>query len=357
MSADITGESDWSSKRRFQAEEIRRGFSDAQLEQLCAPSLGKFGRPKFGLITGREPYWPAELYSFGRGLRMLARLPQWIPIPANLEHGVDHRTYLDGGQETQRSRYFLAWQGWRARAEDRTDKKIHLTLHPMVALRKTLKLEKLECAKGTLVFIPHSDREWQAANDFSESLKDFLSLPLEFHPIVFCIQMRDIEKGMHRQLRSYDVPIVSAGDINSRWFAERFYSILRHFVFSSSTDVGSHVFLSEEMGVNFFLLGAPELRQRARDLFVSLDPSLGPVSYRLEHWEKVFSEFPPRPSVVKDQLVDYALGTGVPYSVHRRRLQRLFLQELLFNGANMGFEGLARIKNRFRRLFRWASLD
>lgn len=336
-------------KRSFDSAEVRGGFSDAELEELCEPDLGRLGQPKYGLITGREPYWAGEIYSFGRGLRMLAGFPQWWPIPANLDHGVDHRTYLEGGQQTQRSRYFLSWQGWRARAEERTKKKIHLTLHPMVALRWVLGIEKLATATGTLVFVPHSLPDFETATDFSESMGEFLALPSEFHPVVLCIQMRDIEKGLHRKLRRFNLPIVSAGDLNSRWFANKFYSLLQNFRYASSTDIGSHVFLAEEMGVHFFLRGDSELRRQERNHSLSRYPRFREINHRLEYWEEIFSEFPPRASVEKDQLLDYALGTGVPFSVHRKRLRALFLRESFLNCPNMVAEGLARIRNRMRR--------
>lgn len=336
-------------RKSFSPEEIHSGFSDDQLENLCAQDSGMFGPRGHGVVSGREPYWAAELYSFGRGLRMLARLPQWLPIPANLDHGVDHRTFLEGGQESQRSRYFLSWQGWRARAEVRTKKRIHLTLHPMVALRIARGIEKWPGAKGTLIFVPHSLPDMDNNTEFSESMEEFLTLPPEFHPIVLCVQMRDIEKGLHRKLRSFGIPIVSAGDINSPWFAERFYSILQNFQYSSSTATGSHVFLSEEMGVQFFLMGDRELRMREREAYLLTYPRFAEIHHRLDYWEAVFSEFPPHRSVQKDLLLDYALGTGVPFSTHSKRLRRLFLREIFLNLPNMVLEGVSRIANKVRR--------
>ncbi len=333
-------------KKTFDTDEVKTGFSDDQLEALCKPEVGKFGQLKFGLLTGREVYYAAELYSLGRGLRMLARFPQWVPIPANMEHGLDYRTFLEGAQETQRSRYFLSWQGWRARAEASTSKKIHLTLHPMVALRIRLGITRMPSAKGTLIFVPHSLPDWEHAHDFSESMTDFEKLPESFKPLVLCIQMRDIEKGLHKKLRKFGLPIVTTGDVNSKWFADRFYSILRNFEYSSSTDVGSHAVLSEEMGVHFFLIGDRELRASERNHEENRLVTLGDLRYRAEHVEEMFLDFPPIPSVEKDQFLDYCLGTGVPLSVHERELRRLFLRETLLNSPNMFFEGFYRLARK-----------
>lgn len=333
-------------KKSFSPEEVKGGFSDAHLEELCEPDLGRFNQAKFGVITGREPYWAAELYSFGRGLRMLAGLPQWLPLPANLDHGIDYRTQLVGAHETQRSRYFLSSQRQRARAEDRTNKKIHLTLHPMVALRISLGILKLPTAEGTLIFPPHSLPELATATKFSDSMEEFLSLPPEFHPLILCIQMRDIERGLHRELRRFKLPIVSAGDVNNRWFGDRFYSILRNFRYSSSTVIGSHTFLSQEMGVDFFLTGDAEIRRIEKEHNHKNVPGMEEFDHRTAYWERLFSEFPPRPSFEKDQLLDYTLGTGEPFSVHRRRLRWLFLSEYLLNFSNMFAEGLSRLANR-----------
>lgn len=278
---------------------------------------------------------------------MLARFPQWLPIPANLDHGVDIRTYLAGGQETQRSRYFLSWGAWRARAESQSTKKIHLTLHPMVALRTKLKITKLPDAKGTLIYVPHSLPDWDPKADFADSMDDYASLPNHFKPLVLCLQMRDIEKGLHKKLRHFGLPIVTAGDINSRWFADRFYSILQNFQYSSSTDTGSHSFLAEEMGVSFFLRGSQSVRDQERQYELSLWPQLGETMYRTRDCENLFSQFPPSRSIERDQMVDYCLGTAVSYSTHSKNLRRLFIREFFLNCPNMLIEGLLRLRNRF----------
>lgn len=331
----------------FDYEETLFGFSDEQLEALCHDGKGEIGQPAIGMFASRlSVYGASNMYSLGRGLRALARFPQWFPIPASMDHGIDTRTFLRGYQETERSRYFISWSGWRARAEGKTNKKIHLTLHPMVAIRHKLHLEKLPSARGTLIFVPHSLPDWSVEQDFSESMEDFLQLPSEFHPLVFCIQMHDVNKGMHKKLRRYGIPIVSAGNLYHYWFADRFYSILRNFQWASSTDIGGHALLAEEMGVHFFLRGSSELREKARDYEVSSGQIDGDGSHRLRYMATVFSEFPPSASVEKDQFLDYALGTGVPTSEHRRRLRWFFLREIFLNFPNMVLEFSCRVRGK-----------
>ena len=309
--------------KSFTPEEVRVGFSDQQLEELCQPGVSEF-------FSKLIPYPASEMNGLGRGLRALARFPRWLPIPASLEHGVDFRTHLEGYQEKEFSRYFLTWSRWRVRAEETTTKKIHLTMFPLVGLRKKLKIQKLASAQGTLIFIDHSLPGWNPPDDVVESIEHFSRLAPEFHPLVLCIHMHDVNKGLHLRLKEFGMPIVTAGSIYNYWFADRFYSILRNFQYATSPRIGTHTLLSEEMGVRFFLGGNPKLIERQVNPPVSSGP-LSDDEYRYADMAKAFSVFPPLPSLEKEQLVDYSLGTGIPYSEHSTRLKLFFFRETVLN--------------------------
>lgn len=286
----------------------------------------------------------AELYSIGRGLRSLAGVPSWLPIPFTVDHAIELTDFLYGSQEGQRSRKHVSWSKWRASSEQFSTKAVHLTMHPMVALRRMQGIHQLKSAKGTLVFVPHSLPYHELEVAFEDEIEAFLSLPKDFQPLVLCLQMYDVHKGLHKRLRKFNLPIVSAGDINSLWFADRFYSILQNFRYASSPTYGSHAFLSEEMGVSFFLRGDASAARKEINANSSGwgNPGNGSSLHRALHFDKVFRAFPPVRSLHKDQLVDYALGTDVPLSVHRKHLKRLFWGELFLNFSNFVSESATR---------------
>jgi hypothetical protein len=338
------------SRVRFKSEEVYIGFSDEELEELCRNKTSFFGRPGSGkLLSAVEAYPASEMYSLGRGLRATAGFPRWFPIPASMDHGIDFRTHLEGYQEAEFARYFLTWSKWRTRSEERTKKKIQLIMFPMVALRRKLQMQKLPTARGTLVFMDHSLPGWSQPGDFSKSLERFLNLPKEFHPLVLCLHMHDINKGAHRQLRTHNIPIVTAGDIHSYWFADRFYSILQNFQFSTSSMVGTHTFLSQELGVHFFLGEDTEIREGQRNRKLELHPPVNDWRYRYEQMARVFSEIPPGPSIEKDILVDYALGTGVPFAENAAQLRWFLLREIFLNSPRMALQLFTRFVRALSR--------
>lgn len=72
------------------------------------------------------------------------------------------------------------------------------------------------------------------------------------------------------------------------------------------------------------------------------NPGSGSPLHRALYFDNVFRAFPPVRSVYKDQLVDYALGTDIPLSVHRKHLKSLFWEESFLNFPNLLSEGATR---------------
>tara|TARA_Y100001958_G_C21246283_1_gene576621 strand:- start:5927 stop:6451 length:525 start_codon:yes stop_codon:yes gene_type:complete len=69
----------------------------------------------------------------------------------------------------------------------------------------------------------------------------------------------DIQKKIHLKLRKLNVQIVTAGDIESRNFIDKFYSLITKFKYAtsvkSSTTLGSHFFYCVNAGLSYFFMG------------------------------------------------------------------------------------------------------
>jgi hypothetical protein len=143
-------------------------------------------------------------------------------------------------------------------------KKSYHIPHPWVFYRKTHFPSLPSKRTGTLVFFPHSNTTTTPAFEDLDSYIDGLkALPAKYQPIVICLSFHDVAKGLHRKLRKYHLPLVTAGTTNSRSFVDRFYSLLYQFRYSSSPNIGSHTFYVIEAGVPFFLYGPyPEFQIR-----------------------------------------------------------------------------------------------
>lgn len=347
----ITSKEIWTN---FSEEEVLGGFSDEFLEDLCRrddkKTFGSFRQVRNSGLD-REIYYMASIYSLGRGIKMMAGIPQWLPVPATIDHAVEQSDALYGSQQTQLSRYHLTWSKWRIAAEGSTHKKIHFTMHPMVAIRRLKKLSKLVAARGTIIFVPHSDQQTDTHVDFPRLIDSVLSLPENLKPLVLCLHMEDINRGLHKKLRKFGLPIVTAGNANSLWFADRFYSILRNFQYGTSSVNGSHSFLAEEFGVSFFLLGDQVEALEVNRLHSAIHPEGSQGLHRAQRFDEVFRTFPPTRTVEKDQLVQYALGTDIPLSEHQKLLRNLLWSELFLNGPNMFQELLRRLKGRIGKRY------
>jgi len=128
--------------------------------------------------------------------------------------------------------------------------------HPWLKYRRDFYPDLPSDRRGTLVFYSHSnDTTTPVFNSLDEYMANLLALPEKFHPVVICLSFHDIRKGLHKKLRAYGIPMVTAGTTNSKYFVDRFYQLVRRFSYSCSPNVGSHTFYLLEAGVPFFIFG------------------------------------------------------------------------------------------------------
>lgn len=321
----------------FTAERMFGGFTAKEISFLCDSDGARSERRQYSPFPW--VYWGSEHYSFGRCYREVSGYPRWLPIAVNSDHGVGEAQSLLETEKTAGARVHLVWSAWRVGYWN-NEKEFHRTLHPWVGFRRLRGLGPKPSAQGTLVFLPHSlpgvdpyiDDGWEELIDKSKRL------PPDFQPVVFCIQMHDVNKGSHESLLASGLPVVTFGESTGPFFVERFYSGIFNFRYSASNSVGSHTFICQEAGVDFFLLGDPYERDAAVSAGV-LGQSLETYSHEFEsqvRWRKdylhgVFSNFPPEKSMAKSMLMRDALGLDFTVRDAGKGLRILLWAQLLAN--------------------------
>lgn len=128
--------------------------------------------------------------------------------------------------------------------------------HPWVFYRKKYWGNPASPRTGTLVFYAHSNGACNPLyNNFDDYIEALTKLPKKYQPISICMSFHDIEKGTHKKLRKYGIPIVTAGSTRARDFVDRFYSLIYQFRYATSPNIGSHTFYVLEAGIPFFIFG------------------------------------------------------------------------------------------------------
>jgi len=325
-------------------ERIYAGFAASELELLCDWSLRGYDLD-LPYKSSIWIYWAAELYSFGRCYREWIGLKSWYPLPIIGDHGVDLSGVLGLSESRINTASYVTWDLDRSKSlKKRSEKRIIRIPHPWITFRRRNRLSKKNSARGTVIFLSHSTVGKDFVDyDYDKYFSELVSLPEEYHPLVICMHMHDINKKYHLNFRKYGIPIVTAGDTSSPYFIERFYSIISRFNFATSNTGGSELFYCEEFGVRYFIKGEAPVYVNHSDSGLPL----GEVKYR-DHVERIsdqrkrslFSEFPPRGGNEKKEFVKSVLGLDVNEEVARClfksalnvELRRHFGQVLLIMG-------------------------
>ncbi len=203
-------------------------------------------------------FWPAELYSFGKIYRLKYGFPKLLPLIFYSDHGVTLFDEFDEHEVVNKARYFLTFSKLKFNKNEFDKRKnIKLVEHPYIFYRKLNNFKIKEKAKGTIIFLPHSNPSLENKLDTNLDLyiAQLNQLDKRFKPFTLCIQIHDISKQNLEKLRKYNLPIVSAGNSLHSDFVDQFYEMIASFEFATSSVIGSHTFLCEEFGVKFFVHG------------------------------------------------------------------------------------------------------
>jgi hypothetical protein len=228
----------------------RSGFSDEELEARCQLD---------GMFDSKiVPWalWESEHTSYGRAFRALARYPGWLPLLFGADHGVMHGSRCWTNETDTPYPAFFTWLAKKnVLMRTKCRKRSYHIAHPWSFYRRKYFPRLPADRAGTLVYFPHSNATSSHVFDVEQYIADLQSLPAQYQPVTICLSFHDVWAGLHKRLRKYGIPLVTAGHGNSRRFIDRFYSLLYPFRYATSPNVGSHTFYIMEAGVPFFLFG------------------------------------------------------------------------------------------------------
>ncbi|WP_169697701.1 hypothetical protein [Methylophaga nitratireducenticrescens] len=231
-------------------DSLKVGYTDQQLE-----SLSKLGS-RFEAGIAPWAAWESENSSFGKTLRKWALYPSFLPIFLSSDHGV-HWESRCWPNELSSPYTFVSWNQKKSEKMRMVhQKRSYYIPHPWVHYRKKYYPTLPENRKGTLVFFAHSNNTTSPKySNLDGYIQDLKELPEKYQPVVICLSFHDIQKGLHKTLRKYELPLVTVGTTNSQKFVDRFYSLISQFNFCTSPNIGSHTFYVIEAGIPFFLFG------------------------------------------------------------------------------------------------------
>lgn len=238
------------------------GYSDEALQALSQTSV----KYESGVVPWAT--WESENSSFGKTFREWAHYPKTFPLFFSSDHGVHWESRCWPNEINSAYATFFTWNRKKNDLmRSNYHKNSYHVPHPWVGYRKNHFPELPSNRSGTLVFFPHSNATTTPVYaDLDQYINDLKSLPEKYQPVVICLLSDDIKKDLHKKLRKYGIPLVTAGALNSQNFVDRFYSLLYQFKYASSSNIGSHTFYILEAGIPFFLYGPhPEYHIKGSD--------------------------------------------------------------------------------------------
>lgn len=311
------------------------GYSDEQLEMLCLP------RSRFECGIAPWAAWESENSSFGKTFREWTNYPKLFPLYISSDHGVHWESRCWPNEINSRYSTFFTWNKKKNDLMRRIhNKKSYHVPHPWVSYRRkhfsTLPINRL----GTLVFFPHSNTSTTPVyENLDEYIADLKSLPEKYQPVVMCLSFHDIDKKIHKKLRSYDIPLVTNGTTNSKNFIDRFYSLLYQFKYASSSNVGSHTFYILEAGIPFFLYG-PYPKYHIKGSVAVKDGEQDLRDYGDEEDLREFSKFKqllssPEDKVTAEQHALMSKYLGLDSEITRLKASLILWRELFLHSSEV----------------------
>jgi hypothetical protein len=250
-------------------------------------------------------FWTWELYGLGYSLKHVQGISQRRRISTSSDHGISF--YIDPFSEESAipANTHVTWSKWRTSLQFPDGRKVIRVRHPWIEYRKMHGFSLSRKASGTLVFVPHSFPGLSSEFQILNYLKLVSSLPKDFHPLVFCLQMHDVKKDLVHAIHNKGYSVVTVGNSLHPRYVHRFYGLLKNFEFATSPTVGSQLFYAHEFGVKYFLFD-PENEFQRRLNFESPRQIHNDVIKRIENAFQLQNLFD-QPAE-KNYLVSEALG-------------------------------------------------
>lgn len=339
--------------------DLSAGFSDDELEFLSSEACGR--RELHPITQAPWLFFSSEVYGIGRAIRYVTRWPDFLPICFASDHGVSFAEELFDHEFNNFSKAHLTWSSWRSKEPLKSGKTLVRTVHPWVLFRRKAGIALDAEARGTVLFVDHS---WEAFEVSRHPWEDLFSayggLDKDLRPRALCLHPTDIRKGLHKELRSSGLPIVTAGNSQSPLFVDRFYDIVRNFHFATSSHVGSHLFYCEELGLRCFLFGAgwastESVSPGGEAVVQEQEKKEVEFAHRISFVTDMFREIPPSRSLERDRVVSEGLGSDLSPYHSRSALSWLLLAQLfvVIPGLILKVWHLAIVEKRAVDLLKW----
>ena len=250
-------------------------------------------------------FWTWELYGLGYCLKYVQGISQRTKISTSSDHGITFSAAPWPEEYVIPANTHVTWSIWRTSLEFPDGRKVIRIRHPWIDYRKIHGFSLSKNAVGTLVFVPHSVPGLPSEFSMLSYVEVVSSLPKDFHPLVFCLQMHDVKKDIVHAIHNKGYDVVTVGNSLHPKYVRRFYGLLKNFEFATSPTIGSQLFYAHEFGVKYFLFDPENEFQRPLNL-ESPRPIHNDVMERIENafqFQNLFDQ-----PVEKDSLVSGALG-------------------------------------------------
>lgn len=197
--------------------------------------------------------WQAERTGFGRGFRLAAQYPAWLPLLFSCDHYSNPITALRQDELNPDYGLYFTWNPRKAKMLRELGVDAHCVQHPWNFLN--LEVAPHAPKMGTLLFLPHGHDRLSIEINWDLLRNELYSLPERYWPFTVCVSAAEVRSGkvevIRRELR---LPIVSAGAMESQFFPEKLWRLISRHSYSAGFSFGSQVMYSIWAGRPHILL-------------------------------------------------------------------------------------------------------
>ena len=203
--------------------------------------------------------WESELYSTGSCIRFITGYPQWLPIVANSDHGVNRGSKIWPNENEDKRAPYLTWNEAKSRKlAEKHGIDAHFIQHPWVSWRDLAKIA-WEPKGEILLFYPHSTQDMRPKVDLTSYLKELEALRLDqASEIRVVLHPHDFSHALISKLESLGLETLSFGSSSSPMFVTNFYSTLKTANMVVALNPTSALFFAIELGVPVWLMDVVE---------------------------------------------------------------------------------------------------
>lgn len=301
-----------------------KGYNEDQLLNLCDEKRTLKGFSDWA-------YWTSEVYSYGVHMRHYGYYPSFLPLCVYSDHGADGDSNVYMHElETDASHFLFHYKNKIQNFKTKSQKKVDCIMSLFAWYRRKHNIIQEKNAKGTIAFPAHSIPDIDDVSNIENYIELLKQLPEEFQPVCVCLHMHDINKGQHKIFQKHGIPTYTVGHAFDQRFAQRFYSILKHFKYSTSNSIGSNVFYSVEIGIPFFLYG-----QEPEYVNIS-NPNFDKGKVTMDYQKEIISRFETYDNFTKTILTEQKKYVedclGINDGISRLELAKILYANYFKNG-------------------------